>query len=364
MHTSTENITVMVTGVGGGGHGEQILKAIKMADTNYRIIGGDMSPVSKGLMDVDVPYLLPPATDGAYIDCVLAVCRKEGVKALFHGSEPELKVMSAQRDRIREAGIFLPINPAEVIETCMDKVKTTELLEKLGYEMPRSVTVRNVEDLAAVDFYPAVLKPSVGGGASANTMLAQTPKEMEMFGRYLLDIYPEFIIQEYVGTPDMEFTVGVLHSMDGELINSIAVNRSIISSLGNRIKVANKTGRKELGDVLAISSGISQGEIGRFPEVTKPCEEIAASLGVCGAVNIQCRLVGKQVYVFEINPRFSGTTSLRAMVGYNEPDILIRQHLFGETPVRHFEYKHGMIMRGLEETIVGSAAFNKASDLL
>ena len=34
--------------------------------------------------------------------------------------------------------------------------------------------------------------------------------------------------------------------------------------------------------------------------------------------------------MFEINPRFSGTTSLRAMVGYNEPDVLIRHHVLGE----------------------------------
>ena len=35
------SINVFVTGVGGGGHGEQILKALKIAKTNYTIIGGE-----------------------------------------------------------------------------------------------------------------------------------------------------------------------------------------------------------------------------------------------------------------------------------------------------------------------------------
>ncbi len=364
MHNLNEQMTVMVTGIGGGGHGEQILKALRLAETKYRIVGGDMSPISKGLMEVDSPYLLPPATDEKYIDAVLAVCKKENVKVLFHGSEPELNAMSSHREKIRKAGVFLPINSKKVIETCMDKVKTTAFLHDLGFYTPKSVTVRTENDLKKVDFFPAVLKPSIGGGASANTMLAQSPKEMEMFGKYLLDIYPEYIVQEYVGTPDQEYTVGVLHSLDGKLINSIAVNRSIISSLGNRIKVTNKTNRKELGPVLAISSGISQGKIGRFPMVTGPCEKIAAALGVCGAVNIQCRLVDNKVYVFEINPRFSGTTSLRAMVGYNEPDLLIRHHLMGESIKPNFQYSSGYIMRGLEETLINDVSFCEARSLL
>ncbi|HLC15017.1 MAG TPA: hypothetical protein VJL89_02170 [Thermodesulfovibrionia bacterium] len=85
-------VNVMVTGVGGGGHGEQILKALRLADTEYEIVGSDMSALSKGLQEVDHPYILPPASDNLYINSLLAVCRRHRVQALFHGSEPELKV--------------------------------------------------------------------------------------------------------------------------------------------------------------------------------------------------------------------------------------------------------------------------------
>jgi carbamoyl-phosphate synthase large subunit len=358
-----ESITVLVTGVGGGGHGEQILKSLRLAETHYTIVGGDMTSYSKGLLDVDHAYILPPANDPTYIQILLKICDKHGVVALFHGSEPELKAMSETRDEIQERGVFLPINPASVIAICMDKIKTCDFLKAKGFHVPAYRRVRAQEDIEEFEMLPAVLKPSIGGGGSANLFLAQTRQELLVFGQYLLSLYPEFVIQEYIGTPDSEFTVGVLISMDGELLNSIAVKRNILSSLSNRVKVANRTGRSELGRVLAISSGVSQGEIGRFPEVTKPCERIALALGCRGAVNIQCRFVNGQVYVFEINPRFSGTTSLRAMVGYNEPDVLIRKHLRGEHITPHFPYKSGMIVRGLSEAFIDNPSFPRGQDL-
>lgn len=356
-------ITVMVTGVGGGAYGHQILKALRLADTNYRIIAGDISNFSVGMVQADEAYLLPAADDADYVAAVLKVCRKHNVSALFQGSEPELKAMSAARDEIRDQGIFLPINPAEVIALCMDKVKTCEFLKSRGFHISAYARITSEEDLKSFDRLPAVVKPSIGSGASANIFLAQTKEALMSFGRHLLSLYPEFVVQEYIGTIDSEYTVGVLIGMDGELLNSIGVKRDIMTSLSNRIREPNRTSRSELGPVLALSSGLSLGTIGRFPEVTEECERIAVALGARGTINIQCRLVDGKVYPFEINPRFSGTTSLRALVGYNEPDVLIRRQLLGERITPHFSYGSGVIMRGLAETLIEGQEFPKAQNL-
>ncbi|WP_338880523.1 ATP-grasp domain-containing protein [Achromobacter veterisilvae] len=352
-------VPVLVTGIGGGGHGEQILKALRMASTPYLIVGGDMNPFSKGLAEVDIPYILPPAKDPRYIDSLLQLCRKHSIKAMFHGSEPELKVMSASRDLIREAGVFLPINPAHVIDLCMDKAKTSEWLAAHGFDVPRTVQINEISDLDKVDFFPAVLKPSVGSGGSANIFLAQDRKELNFLGMSLLENIGPYIVQEYVGDTDSEFTVGVLFDMDGNFLNSIAVRRMILSGLSNRVRVRNRSGDPALGAILAISSGVSQGDVGPFPEVTGICEEIATALKCQGAVNIQCRLARGKVYVFEINPRFSGTTSLRAMVGYNEPDALIRKHVLGELVESRFAYRSGRVVRGLAEVLLPDSAIER-----
>jgi carbamoyl-phosphate synthase large subunit len=351
----------MVTGVGGGSHGEQIVKALRMARTRYEITGGDMSRYSSGLAHVDRPVILPPAPSDEYIETVIGVCRDHGVRALFHGSEPELLRMSERRDELAEAGLFVPLNPATVISTCMNKVRTMDALTAAGFSVPPYLPVRALEQLSGWHHLPAVLKPSVGGGGSVHLYLAQDRSELEAFATQLLSLFPEFIIQGYVGTPELEFTVGVLLDMDGVLLNSIALRRNILSTLSNRIKTPNRTGRTDLGSVLAISSGVSQGEIGRYPEVTEPCEEIALALGARGPFNIQCRLVDGKPLVFEINPRFSGTTSVRAMIGYNEPDVLIRHHVFGEEIPVHFPYDTGLVMRSVAETLILNADYPVAS---
>jgi carbamoyl-phosphate synthase large subunit len=178
-------------------------------------------------------------------------------------------------------------------------------------------------------------------------------KELKALAIYLgLGIITScFMIQEYVGTPDQEFTVGVLHDLEGRYFNAIAVKRHLKSGLSVRTSVENRTNRKELGPRLVISSGVSQGDIGRYGEVTAQCREIADRLGSRGPLNLQCRFVDGKVRVFEINPRFSGTTSLRAMVGLNEPDLLVRRHLLGEDIGQDAPYQEATVLRSLAETL-------------
>jgi carbamoyl-phosphate synthase large subunit len=73
--------------------------------------------------------------------------------------------------------------------------------------------------------------------------------------------------------------------------------------------------------------------------------------------------VNNQVYVFEINPRFSGTTSIRAMFGYNEPDVLLRRHVAGESIGENFSYGTGTVLRGLTEYPVSQKRISHWSEL-
>lgn len=358
-----EKHNIMITGVGGGGVGEQTLKALRLSKTPYYIVGGDMLKTSKGLKQVDVPYILPPARDAGYLPAVIEICKKHDIHIVFYGSEPELKVFNENREMLESEGIFVPLNPRQVIDICMDKSRTMRWFEEQQIPCPRSIEVRSIEDIHRIDYLPVVLKPSVGGGGSVNTFIAQSRDELEMFTAYLLKMYDVFIAQEYIGRYDQEYTVGVMCDyITGEYVNSIAVKKSIMSGLSNKMKIVNRGDTGKYGDYLVISNGISQGAIGRFPEVTEQCREIAMKLGARGPINIQCRFVDGKVYVFEINPRISGTTSLRAMVGYNEPEMLIRSILDHEKIETDFPYEEGYIVRGLEETYISEEFMDNLVD--
>ena len=350
---ASEPIPVLVTAIGGGGHGEQIVKALRAAGPDrYWIVGGDASRFCPQFGMVDQPVLLPRANHPDYIEAVLAICERFGVRAAFHGCEPELLAFHRHRDRFAAASIFLPVNPPSAIETCMDKFATARFLAVNGFQPPWSEAFTGPESIERVPVYPVIVKPMRGGGGSRDCFIAQNRRQLEILAESLNVANEPFLLQEYVGTHEDEFTVGVLRDMDGKFINSIALRRLLNSALNMKLAVRNTTGRSELGDWLVVSTGVSHGHIGDYPEVTSVCERIAEALDVRGPINVQCRLVDGEVRVFEINPRFSGTTSLRAMMGYNEPDILIRRHLFGENVAARFPYRHGWILRSLTENLL------------
>jgi carbamoyl-phosphate synthase large subunit len=298
---------------------------------------------------------VPRGSADLYLATILDVCRRFGVRAIFPGSEPELAVLSAARGELAEAGVVLMANTPEVIEVGLDKQRTAQFLESQGFRPPRSALITGEDRLDTVEFFPAVLKPNTGGGGSANVYLAQNRHELQLLGKYLLASAGSFLVQEYVGTFLDEYTVGVLSGLDGTFINSIAVRRNIMGAFSSRLRVPNRTENSALDEMLVISNGISQGSIGPYTEVCGPCERIAAALRSRGPLNIQCRLEGGVVRVFEINPRFSGTASLRAMAGFNEPDLLYRRHVEGEAIPERAEYRKGIILRGLREGLADPA---------
>lgn len=342
---------VLVTGIGGGGHGEQILKALQLAG-RYVIIGADANGECANRHEVDHFAVLPRANDPRYLDEVVALAQRFACRAIFHGSEAEMVVLSQRRDELAAMGLYVPVNPPSVMEICQDKAATMAFLTAQGVCVPLFREVRAIADLEGFDRFPVVIKPSRGGGGSANVFIVQNRVELELFTSYLLGIYESFVLQEYVGTPEQEYTVGVLFGADGQLLNSIAIRRLINNALTIRTSVPNRSGRAELGSRLIISTGISQGYVGDWPELRAQCEHIAIALQPRAPINIQCRLVNGIVIPFEINPRFSGTTSLRAMVGYNEPDFLFRRDVLGEPVELHFPYRSGLILRSLRENLV------------
>ncbi len=356
-HGEKDNpIRVLITGVGGGGNGEQMLKALRLAPAVYHIIGTDISPLSTGLYQADEGYTVPRADDRSYIATLLDLCAARNVKALIAGSEPEMLVISRNRSLFAEIGVLVLLNTEDIITLCMDKWKTFAFLQERGFSVPRSFLINDLSIVEEIDtdMFPVVIKPASNGGGSRHAYIAQDRDELRFFCNYIMKDGLDPIVQEYVGTPDSEYTVGVLSTFDGVFVNSIAVKRDLTIGMSVRLKVRNRTQKSDLSSSLIISSGYSQGQIDIFPEVCGVCENIAAALKSRGPLNIQCRYFKGKVYTFEINPRLSGTSSLRAMVGFNEPDILIRHHLMGESAATRFSYRSGNIMRGLSEIYIAN----------
>ena len=341
-------IPVLVTAVGGRSVGHQVLHALKQAASDYRIVATDMEPFSFGLYLADQSYIVPKATAPDYLEAVLRVIAREGIRVLLPGSEAEIRVLAGARERLAAAGCSLIAADQAVIERCVDKGHLYRWLDENGFGVPRSVRGLAWPELVAAVGFPIIAKPAVGGSGSRDVAILASADEVE---QYLKDTgqHPELVVfQEYVGTAESEYTAGVLVSKSGEIIDSIIIHRQLIG-------LSQGASRTIDGRRYALSTGYSQGYVVRHPPLQAFCEALALRLGVRGPLNIQCRLAGEAIKVLEVHPRFSGTTSLRADVGFNEPDALIRDVL-SDTPIGRLDYRDDVaVIRAFQSVVVPRA---------
>lgn len=335
-------INVLVTGIGGGGHGEQILKSLKLAtDLDLFIVGTDLTKFTVGKRYVDEFYVVPKANDSMYLKIIEEIIDRHDIKFIFHGSEPELKFISENRDWFAKKGVFHPLNSKEIIKLCMNKFETYKTLKAKGVNLPRFEKIDSAKDIKKIDFYPVVLKPSTGSGGSSYVFVALNEKEAKLLVKFMLLKNVDIVAQQYIGTENDEYTIGVSSDSEGNILGSIVVKRQINNALTTYSSVSDGDKR------YVISSGISQGHVCKHSALQKEAEEIAKKLDSRGPLNIQCRWIDNELKLFEINPRLSGTTSLRSMAGYNEPALMIKHCLLNK-PWK-FNYDEMLILRSIEE---------------
>jgi carbamoyl-phosphate synthase large subunit len=336
---------VLVTGAGGRSVGAGILHALMRADDvvrrRWEVVATDADPFSWGLYVADRNALVPPASAPGYLDRIGRLIATLDLAAVIPGTEPEAALLSEHREKLPVPVIA---NDARLMPLMTDKVRAKETLAELGLNFipshPWDQRTQAVKEFG----YPLVVKPTRGTGGSRGVHLVTNQTEMEGLVPFVhAESVP--IVQPYLGDADSEYTVGVLSDRDGYIIDSIVIRRKLI---GLSLLESKNCGER----TVAISTGISQGFVIRHQEIQGFCEDLASKLGSRGPMNFQLRVHNGEFYVFEIHPRFSGTTPIRASAGFNEPDILLRNHLYGEEFSR-LDYRHDLAaIRAFEHVLV------------
>ncbi|MCF6339849.1 MAG: ATP-grasp domain-containing protein [Sulfurimonas sp.] len=337
-----KKISILVTGIGGGSHGEQIIKSLNLVkNLDLEIIGTDVTALTTGKTIVDKFYQVPYVSDSKYEESIFKIIEENNIKFIFHGSEPELKFISENREKFEKLSIHHPLNSKDAISLCMNKYETYKYLANKGVNLPKFKKIDSIEDIKDIDFYPLVLKPSTGSGGSSDVYIALDKEDCQLLVAYMLKHNVDIIAQQYVGSHNDEYTIGVSANHNGDILGSITIKRYITNALSTYKKV------KKDNELFVISSGISQGKVCHNKKLQKQAEDIAKLINSQGPLNIQCREVDGKLMLFEINPRLSGTTSLRAMAGYNEPELMIKYYLLNEE--WNNNYTEMTIMRTIEE---------------
>jgi carbamoyl-phosphate synthase large subunit len=329
---------VMIAGVGGASLGTEICKALLLAG-RYEVYGCDISSTAYGMHDPAFTATYKVDQD-QYLDSVLHACECAGVRILLPGGEQPMVLLGEGREKLSEAGITLVGNSKDVVSICSNKAATFDYLQQLGIRIPKTTVLHNAADLHEIGL-PCIVKPSTGTGGSVSVFFATTVEEAMMYAEFIRRNSGKPIAQEYIDIIEGEFTIGVLSYPDRSIASSIAMHRSLDAKLS--LSYRGKGG--------VISSGYSQGYIDEFQDLCRQAEVIALALGSIGPLNIQGRVCGGVLLPFEINPRFSASTYLRALAGVNEVDIYL-QYLENGIKPEKFCIQPGWYLRSLTEQFI------------
>ncbi|MDG6997890.1 MAG: ATP-grasp domain-containing protein [Nitrososphaerota archaeon] len=321
-----------------------IIKSLKLAgiapgtNMKYKIFAVDMSPEAAGLYRSKAGFLVPPIDSSRYIDSIVDVCKTQAIEAVYVGADEELLIMSNAQEEIRKkTGAIVVTNPPNVISTCSDKWETFKFLKRNNFPCADSALPEDIDRFASDHEFPAIVKPREGHGS----LHVHRVNNLEEMNQAISDIVKcgwRPIIQEFIPTSDQEFTTGV--TVDSE-------RNTIMSSIAmRRILESGQTYKAFIDD---------------FQPIRKTSEEVALKLGSRGPINIQGRFHEGQLKIFEVNPRFSASTPMRAVAGVNEADIIFRNQVLHEK-IKVESYRHLVCLRYWNEVYVPLSTYSKTVD--
>lgn len=321
-------ITILITGVGGP-LGQALIKAARQSAISCRLIGTDRTALSVGLGWVDQARVIATAAEpDAYLRDIREICQAEQVNLILPGSESELELLSSSAGALHErTGASVVASPPEVLRVGLDKLETCRFLESARLRFPSVAPLRDVHAVAQLIErfgFPLIAKPRRGSG-SRGLCKVRCREDID----YLRTLTGELVLQEYLQPDHEEYTVAVYTLRDGRQAGSICFKRELAA--GNTYRAW----------------------VNQDPVVLAEADAVVRALRPSGPCNVQLRLTARGAVTFEINPRFSGTTGIRAHFGFNEVEMAIRDFALAQSvpvPV----VRPGIALRFWDEVYLGA----------
>lgn len=326
---------VLITGIGGN-VGQGVLKALRASANAFYVVGIDMEALSAGFSLVDRYYQTPRTGDPAFYNAFAAIAREEALEAVYVCSPSELEFFAGHQAELEEElGLSIFVNPPEVVRIGSDKLKTADFLRDAEFPFPETVMSTDeagVERLIKQHGFPLIAKPRAGS-SSRNVFLVNSLDQLRGASRLISDL----IVQRYLPDEKSEYTAATLSGHDKKVRALIILRRDLLQGT---------TYRTELIEDQNLDHQVVR---------------IVEALGAVGPCNLQFRVMDGVAYVFEINPRFSGTSGIRYLYGFNDCEMIFDLlHLKNE--VQQPQLRKAVVLRYWNEIFIPEISFQDLRD--
>ena len=284
------NYNVLVTAISGD-VGNSILKCLARDPYLQNLYGCDIFRYPCGINKVKGFFqVVPCANTKVYLRQILEIIDQCEINLIVPANEQEIQVFDRYREVFLSHGIQVLLHRREIYDWFSDKYKTAELLKNLGLPFIETSYTETVDrDIQ----FPAVIKDVFSCG-SKDIHIVNNWNEFARYSRNTRDQ----IVQKYVGSPEEEYTVPVFSNGKKDDIVCFPFRRTL-SKAGytNFLEPVDEDNRKRIEEI---------------------CRKISAFIRLEGAVDFQMRRENGEFYIFECNPRLSGTVNFRAQLGFED----------------------------------------------
>lgn len=275
-------------------------KTLRNLGYNAKVYTTDMKPgMAPAGIESDGCFPVPKCTDERFIYEILKLCRIYNIGVIIPTIDPELIVLSENRNLFDEIGVELMLSDPEFIRICRDKRKTGSFFSERGIQVPKLLDKYH-------PVFPMFAKP-YDGSLSTNIHVI---KNSDSLTKEILED-EKLLFMEYIDkTKYKEFTVDMYYGKD-HLVKCIVPRERIEIRAGEINK-----GITRKNYIL----GFLEQHMGHLP-------------GVRGCICVQLFYSedDNDIKGIEINPRFGGGYPLSYHANANFADYVIREYLLGET---------------------------------
>ena len=291
-----------------------------------KVVATDMQAVAPAIYEANAFYLVPRITDPNYLDLVLEICNKERISGVLSLIDPELSLLSKNRERFAEQGVTVIGSSYELCERALDKMEMYRWLSSHGYNCAQSWDNREAFRRAletGTAHFPVFVKP-IRGSASIAISKVYDMETVDLLFKHT----PGLMIQEFLDGQEIGADC-YIDLLSGETI-SIFTKKKLLMRAGETDKAVSFKDQ-------ALFSLI---------------ERFIQDSGWRGQIDIDIFEVNGEYFFSEVNPRFGGGYPHAYESGCDHMSM-IRRNLEGVTnePVIG-NYDAGIVMMKYNEVMI------------
>ncbi|ATA89112.1 carbamoyl phosphate synthase [Capnocytophaga stomatis] len=299
----------------------------KTLEGRGKLVATDNSNTAPALYFADKNYVVPKITDSDYLDVILDICKRENIQAITTFIDPEIEILSKNRELFLSNGV-LPLCPsAKTAFLCFDKYEMFKYLKEKNINTV--LTYDSLEDFKEalkkenINF-PVFIKPKCGSGSVGATKI----ENIEELETVIAENSHDYIIQEFMDGEDL----------DADVYIDCITNKPV--SIFSKRKIETRIG--------GASKTISFKDEKLFSFIRKVLKEFE----FFGPIDMDFFYKNGEYYLSEINPRFGGAYLHAHGAGINFVKLIENNLLNKANEEKIGDYDEDIIMMMYDDVVI------------